>query len=355
MDNKNTLITIKEINVEQREEWDKYLTLKVAVAPYLQFAWSETIQKAYGHEHFNIAAFQNDKIVGILPLIFIKPPFIKGSMCSLPFCDIGGCIADSFEIEEALLLHAKNITLQYKASQLQLRVSGLHTDKIHEPKLGQKVSMLLNLPSDSDTLFSGFKSKLRSQIRKAEKNGLTVELGNNEKFIDAFYQVFSHNMHRLGSPVHGKNLFHELSQQYEEKMLVSIVKLDDIVVGAGIILMSHDCAAIPWASTHEKYNKLAPNMLLYWSLLKFVSDNEIKTFDFGRSSYGEGTYKFKKQWGAEPKPLLWRTFVSGSEKVNTTEVGKISSKRVLIENIWRRLPIRLANFIGPKIRKHISL
>ena len=355
MNHKNALITIKEINVQEKHKWDDYVQSKPNVAPYLQFAWGEAIHQAYGHTYSYFAAFHNQKVVGVLPLIYLKPPFRKAEICSLPFCDIGGCLADTSEIEEALLSYAKNLTQEYKASQLQLRVSKLQAENKFTPKQGQKVSMILPLPSDSETLFNSFKSKLRSQIRKAEKNGLTVELGNNRECIDAFYHVFSHNMHRLGSPVHSKSFFQALSTKYKENMIVSVVKLQDTVVGAGIVLLTHDCAVIPWASTHDKYNKLAPNMLLYWSLLEFVSNNGIKTFDFGRSSFGEGTYKFKKQWGAQPQALTWRTFIANAELAEKLETGTTSKLRSIVENIWRHLPLKVANFVGPKIRKYISL
>jgi lipid II:glycine glycyltransferase (peptidoglycan interpeptide bridge formation enzyme) len=163
-------------------------------------------------------------------------------------------------------------------------------------------------------------------------------------------------MRALGSPVHSKQWFTSLLENYQESMIISVVYKEYLPIGAGIVLLSGDKAAIPWASTKAEYNRLSPNMMLYWSLLKHLSDNNINHFDFGRSSYGEGTYKFKQQWGAKPKALIWQTLVMPSGELETDASATSNSKlRTLVENTWRKLPLNLTVFLGPKIRKHISL
>ena len=216
--------------------------------------------------------------------------------------------------------------------------------------------MLLPLPDSSETLFAAFKSKLRSQIRKAEKNGLHYKLGSKAEMLEDFYQVFAHNMRALGSPVHSRQWFNALHQVYQDNMLISVVYKDDLAIGAGIVLIAGNKASIPWASTKAEYNRLSPNMMLYWSFLKHLSDNNIAEFDFGRSSYGEGTYKFKQQWGAQPARLDWQTIhlasLQAPQKSEQTGSGKLRAK---VEAIWRKLPIQVTIALGPKIRKYISL
>ena len=209
--------------------------------------------------------------------------------------------------------------------------------------------MLLNLPDSSEELWTGFKSKLRSQVRKAEKNGLTFSSTAN---LDDFYAVFGENMRDLGSPVHSRKWIDAVLHYYGEKARLGLVYLNDKAVGAGIILTAGQKVSIPWASTLRQYNRLGPNMLLYWNFLKFAADNGFSSFDFGRSTPDEGTYRFKSQWGAKPVALERHIiYLDG-----TLPAQKETSKnRERIEHIWQKLPLGLANFTGPILRKYISL
>ncbi|NQY35792.1 MAG: FemAB family PEP-CTERM system-associated protein [Alteromonadaceae bacterium] len=368
------MIDIRTATELDQTSWDEYVNQHNEHTPYHLFAWQQAVTSAYKHiSHYLVAediSGNNKKIVGIFPLIIFSKPFGQANLCALPFCDIGGILANNEEIEQKLLNESKKVALQLNAKFIEIR-SGDKSEKTTfqlDPKSSQKVSMLMPLPSDAETLFASFKSKLRSQIRKSEKNGLSYKLGSSESMIDDFYHVFSHNMRALGSPVHAKQWFISLLKHYQNNMIISIVYKDETPVGAGIVLIAGNKASIPWASTQAKYNRLSPNMMLYWSFLKHLSDNGIKTFDFGRSSYGEGTYKFKQQWGAQPVPLNWRILSVSSntgnlkkknQEIDNTEAKLTSSTngklRSLVEHIWRKLPLNITVFLGPKVRKYISL
>jgi lipid II:glycine glycyltransferase (peptidoglycan interpeptide bridge formation enzyme) len=218
--------------------------------------------------------------------------------------------------------------------------------------------MLCELPETSEALFKGYKPKLRSQIRKAEKNGLRSELRTDAEAINLFYDVFAQNMHRLGSPVHSLRWFQDLKAAYGDQMLISLVFKEDKPVGAGIVLVQGKQACIPWASTLEEFNRLAPNMLLYWTFLSHVCDVGCTIFDFGRSTPDEGTYRFKKQWGAKPYELIWTDYSNGGHSDIAHESAgssKLSQLRPLIENIWCHLPLAFTNWLGPKLRRYITL
>jgi FemAB-related protein (PEP-CTERM system-associated) len=215
-----------------------------------------------------------------------------------------------------------------------------------------KVRMIMNLPRSSEQLLGSFKSKLRSQIRKAEKNGLTFRRGE-EKDIGRFYSVFSQNMLDIGSPVHSVKWFQEIVRCYGRNCHIGLVEKDVETVGGGIILTVGDKVSIPWASTLRGFNRFSPNMLLYWNLLKFSSDNGFRAFDFGRSSIDSGTHKFKAQWGAYPVTLHWYDINTDGEQENDNAGS--SSKRDTAARLWSKMPLPVANTLGPIIRKYISL
>lgn len=350
------MVEIKSIDKEGREHWNRFVSEARGASPYHRFEWMEVIQSVYGHKLYPLVAQQSGEIVAVLPLILMEQPLTrKKALISLPFCDLGGPIGSP---EHCRLLGKKAFELggSIEAGEVEVRqreVEGLGFDfeALSETLGHQKVSMILELEGDSESQLSAFKPKLRSQIKKATKNGCITELGNTENLINDFYTVFSSNMHALGSPVHSKELFRAICEAYRSLAVVAVTYFEGKPVAGGIVLINGDRAAIPWASSLSKYNRLAPNMLLYWELLSYCADHGIRTFDFGRSSFGEGTFRFKKQWGAQPYSLNWQRWPEQSS-VRTGSPGKL---RPLLESVWRRLPLGLVNFLGPIVRKHIRL
>lgn len=336
--------------------WDDYVSRHPDGTGYHHLAWLESIAAAYGHKPWCLLAMSpGGNLSGILPLCEFRVPLLGARWVSLPFCDLGGPLASSQKAEFALRTRAQELVRQRSGKGLQLRLPGGPIDPSEE-KAAAKVSMLCELPESSEALFSSYKPKLRSQIRKAEKNGLRAEVASGPEAIRQFYQVFAVNMHRLGSPVHSQQWFLDLQARYGEALKVGLVFLEDEVVGAGIVLLNGVRASIPWASTLAEHNRLAPNMLLYWTLLAHVTDAGCRVFDFGRSTPGEGTYRFKKQWGATPHELLWEEVTPDgdpiSEPPSSTQSGGL---RRTVESIWQRLPLSVANLLGPQVRKYISL
>lgn len=359
------MITIRQATTADKINWDQYVFQHSEQSPYHLFAWQAAISKAYNHSNCYLLAEEENRICGIMPLIVFSNPIGKNYFSALPFCDVGGILADSIEIEVALLNHCKTLAKKYDIRLLELRASQAisqehnnDSDAKAEHKASNKVRMLMSLPDCSDTLFSSFKSKLRSQIRKAEKNALHYKLGSDISLLDDFYSVFAHNMRALGSPVHAKSWFSALLENYQENMIISVVYKDTLAIGAGIVLTTQTQASIPWASTMAEYNRLSPNMMLYWSFLKHLSDHKVKTFDFGRSSFGEGTFKFKQQWGAQAVALNWQKVTLTNEVQTSEEHSQAENSgklRKLIESVWRKLPLQVTILLGPKIRKYISL
>ncbi len=344
---------IRLISSSESTVWDEFIQTSCA-GPYLLYGWNQSINKAYGHEIFNVMAFADDgKPEGALSLALIKPPFMKGSLVSLPFCDYGGIIAADDKVSSGLIESACNIADDHGArleirSPVELEVL---RDKFRMGVIKHKVRMILELPRSSQELLDGFKSKLRSQLKKPLKEGLAFKAGSIE-LLDDFYNVFRVNMRYLGSPVHSKKFFAAVLEHLSPNATIGIVYRDAIPVGCGMILASGNSITIPWASTLAQYNPLSPNMLLYWGFLEYAADNGYKYFDFGRSTPGEGTYKFKEQWGAVPHPLFWygQGFTDEAETLSAP-----SGMREKIARVWARLPQGLCDTTGPLLRRYISL
>ncbi len=346
-------LDIRQSTPSDKEAWNRYVLSHPQATPYQNYGWVESVAQAYGHPNHSLIALEDGNVVGVLPVSQMQIPMKGKSLCSLPYCDLGYALSDSEQITDALISRLKQEQQKIGANKIEYRDTG--PDQTEAQDLtGRKVRMLLPLPDTSDELLKGFKSKLRSQIRKAEKNGLTYEVGNSSQLLDAFYQVFIHNMRKLGSPVHSKAWFEAIQKNYGDNIFISIIYTEQTPIGGGIVLRNGDKACIPWASTLAEYNRLAPNMLLYWSLLATITDAGCKEFDFGRSTYDEGTYKFKSQWGALPTPLNWNLPGEQPQPEESDTAGP-GTLRKLVEQTWPKLPLGVTTFVGPKVRKYISL
>ena len=339
-----------------QQEWDSFVLSCPGASPYHLFAWGTAIRQAYGHNLYYLMARQDSKLVGILPLVHLKLFFFLNELVALPFCDVGNCLSVNSVVEGKLLDEALKIGKQLKINNIQFR-GHLHSENNSNYPItlleSNKVRMLLDIPESSEVLFKSFKSKLRSQVRKAEKNGVVFRWAGQEG-VGSFYTVFCSNMRDLGSPVHSKKLFHAVMENFGKNACIGLAEFEGKCIGAGLILSTNEQTAIPWASTLRQHNQLASNMLLYWNCLKFAADNGKKIFDFGRSTQKEGTFRFKKQWGAKPVSLPWYSFPPSPPQASKENQTK-PSRREMVAEIWKKMPVPIANFVGPQLRKYISL
>jgi serine/alanine adding enzyme len=351
---------------EDREPWDRYVMESSGASCYHLIGWKDVIEKTFGHKTYYLLATPDsnntinpinsknssnpsNSIVGILPLVRLKSLLFGNFIISNPYFNYGGICGDNSEIQGLLFNEAIQIARKENAKHIEFRqvspiIGGL-------PVKTRKVSMRLELVSTSDDLWKSFSSKLRSQIRRPQKEGMYVKIGR-EGELDSFYKVFSINMRDLGTPVYSQMFFGHILEEFGEKTWIcTTYTKEGKAVASGFIVGFKDILEIPWASSLRHYNHCSPNMLLYWSVLEFGCENGYKFFDFGRSTPGEGTYKFKEQWGAKPVQLYWYYWLPNGGLL--PELNPQNPKYKLAINIWRKLPVSLTRWIGPSIVKHL--
>jgi FemAB-related protein (PEP-CTERM system-associated) len=269
-------------------------------------------------------------------------------LVSLPFLNYGGVLADSPAIERALVAEAVALAEREGVRHLELRHAedralGLVTRR-------NKVTFRLELPKDPDRLWTGFPAKLRSQIRKPEKEGLVARVGGAEE-LDAFYRVFAVNMRDLGTPVYPRRFFRTILERLPEAARLVVVRRGTQPLAAAFLLSFRGLLEVPWAASLRPYNTLGANMLAYWTALRHGCETEHRRFDFGRSTPDSGPARFKAQWGAEAVPLHWHYWLAPGRSL--PDVSPTSPRFHRAVQLWRRLPLALANLVGPRIVRHV--
>src|SRR5690606_455389 len=174
-----------------------------------------------------------------------------------------------------------------------------------------KVAMWLALPDDAAQLWQQVGSKVRAQVRKAQGHGLDFRIGG-EELLDHFYAVFAANMRDLGTPVYSRRLFDIILREGPgEPVIVAGFDARGRPVSCAFLLRFNGRMEVPWASTLRSANSMNANMALYWRILEYACEQRCHTFDFGRSTADAPTYRFKKQWGAQPVQLHWHYWLAG--------------------------------------------
>ena len=344
--------------------WNNYVSGESNASAFHLFSWQHIIRAAYKQAAYYLMAVHpgvSRATLGVLPLVHLKNPLFGNSLISLPYVDASGILANNLEVERALLREAISLARRVGGKQLELRCERespaceeICTAQSHPAGTGpaQKVRMLLTLPGSFAELSGTFKSKLRSQINRPLREGCTSRIGGVD-LLDDFYKVFLINMRDLGSPVHSKELMRHVLEAFPERSQIFVVYHAGKPIAASLAIGFNGVLRNPWASSDRRYANMSPNMLLYSRMLEYACENGYQTFDFGRSTPGEGTYKFKEQWGAKPAPLRW--YVISANGSATAAPESPSERFKFAARLWSKLPVPLTRVLGPRIRKHISL
>ena len=341
-------IHISLCHTDVEVEWNTYLEQSLNATIGHNYLWKYIIERAYAHRPLYLVARTEGHISGVLPLFLMRDISFRKALVSMPFLDYAGVCADDDVTAEHLVQYALTLLHQYRADYFLLRQCRPPIQDEHIRL--DKVGMQLNLSLGAESVWRSFPAKVRNQVRKAEKSGLRVVMGGAE-FLDDFYSVFSINMRDLGSPVHHRNFFAQLFTHFNSNAKLLLVLDGQHLVGGLICLFFKHTVFVPWASSLRQYFSRCPNNLLYWHAIEYACSHGYTYFDFGRSSINSGTYKFKRQWGAEPTQIYWQTL--SPHDTLTVDLPTDNRKSQMVIKVWQRLPEPLTRVVGPAIRKYI--
>lgn len=334
-----------ELAQQAPEGWDAYVRAHPQASPYHAAAAVQIANKVFGFEcHYLLARGAPGNVRGVLPLVE-QPGLVRGRrLVSLPFFNYGGIVADDDEAAVALARRAEQLATECRVSELELRHGVLHSSLPYPVSL-EKATLERALPATSELLWKSFDSKLRSQIRRAEREKPVVEFGGADQ-LERFYAVFCSVMRDLGTPVYPRKFFEYVLEWAGDNATIAIIQHAGAPVAGAFLIRSGDTIEIPWAGTLSRVKGLAMNMRLYWEVLQYAIARECKTFDFGRSTVDSGPYRFKRQWGATPRQLHWQHWRAGGE---ARAPARQSDSMGLAVKAWQKLPLPVANWIGPLI------
>ena len=328
-------------------EWDDFVRRQGGWTHFHLFGWKHVITETFDHEcPYLCARDAGGTLRGVLPLVRVRSIVFGHYLVSMPFLNHGGPLGD-YEAVALLAAHAVELARRDGVKLLELR--SRTPLEISMRVSHRKISVLLDLPPEGESkLWKGFDPKLRSQIRRPQKDGATVRFGAEE--VAPFYEVFARHMRDLGTPALPRRWFESIARHFGDSAWFACAYMAGRPVACGCALRWDAEVEITWASALVEFKRSAPNMLVYWSMLQRAASDGLRVFNFGRCTPGGGTHRFKQQWGGRDETLWWYDH-SPTKDAHTPspDDGAYSWG----PRIWKRLPLPVATALGPRIVRYI--
>ena len=328
--------------------WDGFVLGHSDATFFHRAGWQKILRDVFGHDTYYLIAERAERIVGVLPLGHVKSWLFGNTLSSLPFCVYGGVVADDVDAAAALEREAESIAARLGVSHLEYRnMRPRHPDW---PTQDLYVTFRREIQADDEANLTAIPRKQRAMVRKGMKNELRGEI---DAGAERFFSLFADNVHRHGTPAMPKRYFDALMREFgHDCEVLTIVAPDGQPISSVMSFYFRDEVLPYYAGDDERARELAANDFKYWELTRRACSRGLRVFDFGRSKVDTGTYAFKKNWGFEPTPLYYEYRLFGRTSIPQNNPN--NPKYRLLIKVWRRMPLWLANLLGPFIVRNLG-
>ncbi len=340
-------VHVRELQPCDFSRWDEFAAACSEATFFHRAGWKTVIERAFGHRTCFLYAEVGGRIEGVLPLVEVKSILFGHTLVSLPFCVYGGIAAHSERARRALDESARALAEQLGVDHLEYRrLTPQHPDWVHKDLY---VTFRKQIDPDAERNLLEIPRKQRAMVRKGIKAGLKSELDDG---VENFFAAYAASVHRLGTPVFSKRYFGILKEVFGADCEVMTVTHDGRLVASVLSFYFRDEVLPYYGGGTASARDVAGNDFMYWDLMRRACERGIRVFDFGRSKRGTGSFDFKKNWGFEPQPLHYEYLLIKGKHVS--EHNPLNPKYRLFIKLWQRLPLPLANLIGPHIVKSLG-
>ena len=328
--------------------WDAFVLACPQATFFHRAGWMRILREVFRHDAYFLLARTNGVITGVLPLAQMKSLLFGNALVGLPFAVYGGVAALDAASADALEAEAQRLAKALGVQHLELR----HIDRRHSdwPMQDLYVTFRKAISPDEEANMLAIPRKQRAMVRKGIKNALKSEIDSN---ADRFFKMFADNVHRHGTPALPKRYFEELLREFgPDCEVLTVVGPQGRALSSVLSFYFRDEVLPYYAGDDEAARDLAANDFKYWELMRRACARGLKVFDYGRSKQGTGPYAFKKNWGFEPTPLHYEYCLYKRDVV--PQNNPANAKYKLLIKVWKRLPIGVANWLGPFVVRSLG-
>ena len=328
--------------------WDAFVLACPQATFFHRAGWQNIVRKVFGHQTYFLYVEEDGCIQGVLPLGHVNSWLFGTSLTGLPFAVYGGVAANSTLVAEALENEAQRIAKELGVAHLELRnVNARHPDW---PTQDLYVTFRKEILPDEEANMLAIPRKQRAMVRKGIKNNLVSQIDLD---VDRFFSMFADNVHRHGTPAMPKKYFKALQAEFgADCEILTVCTAEGKPLSSVLSFYFRDEVLPYYAGDDESARDYAANDFKYWELMRRACARGLKVFDYGRSKQGTGPYAFKKNWGFEPTPLHYEYCLYKRDSIpqNNPNNGKYK----LMISVWRRMPLSLANWLGPFVVRNLG-
>jgi FemAB-related protein (PEP-CTERM system-associated) len=325
------------------ERWDAFVARCPAATFFHRAGWQRIIANVFRHRTHYLYAERSDAIVGVLPLAQVKSLLFGNALVSLPFAVYGGVATLDEEAGAVLEAHAQQLARQLGVDHLELRnVAPRHADW---PTQDLYVTFRKAILPDVDANLQAIPRKQRAMVRKGIKNELKSAI---DPTAERFFALYADNVHRHGTPPYSRHYFEALLREFgPDAEVLTVTDAGGKPLSSVLSFYFRDEVLPYYAGDDVAARDLAANDFKYWELMRRACERGLKVFDYGRSKKDTGPYAFKKNWGFEPQPLHYEYCLYKRDAV--PQNNPLNPKYRLMIAAWQRLPIGVANALGPHV------
>lgn len=340
-------LIVRQLGAADRPRWDAFVEQCPEGTFFHLSAWQDIIERVFRHRTFFLFAERAGEVVGVLPLAQVKSRLFGHSLVSLPFCVYGGIAGDADAVP-ALEAEAEAIALRLGVAHLEYR--NLRPRHADWPRQDLYVSFRKAILPDVDANMAAIPRKQRAMVRKGIKNGLVSRIDAD---VDDFFALYADNVLRHGTPALPRRFFEHLRRAFGERCeVLTVTDAAGTPLSSVLSFYFRDEVLPYYAGDAVAARDVAANDFKYWELMRRACERGVRVFDYGRSKIGTGPYGFKKNWGFEPQPLSYEYRLYKRDTV--PQNNPMNPKYRAFIALWRRLPIGIANTLGPHIVRNLG-
>ena len=339
-------LAIRPLDTASAAAWDGFVRAHPNGTFFHLSAWAGIVEKAFGHTTHYVYAERDGAIVGVLPLARVKTLLFGDTFISVPFCVYGGPLAVDPETESALTAHAAALLAKSGASAVEFRVRD--TDGPAQGAWMERPDLYVTfrkpIEADHDKNMKAIPRKQRAMVRKGIQNGLTSVADRDTRRL---HGIYAESVRNLGTPVFSHRYFAILMDAFGDDADIVTILDGDAPIASVMNFYFRDEVLPYYGGGAFAARQRAGNDFMYWEVMRRGADRGARLFDFGRSKLGTGAYSFKHNWGFEPAKLHYRFRLAPGQAI--PEINPMNPKYRLFIAAWKRLPLPVANLLGPPI------
>jgi hypothetical protein len=327
-----------------RNDWEQYIQDNPDSIAWQSYQWSAVLGRHYQIDFYPLAAIDNSRLCGVLPLYHIKTARGKDMLMSVPYAVAGGIVADNDDAATLLLEKAIDLSRQFNScnitfKQYKIKISGeLRTDDNY-------YNRELNIARDHNEIWTEISDANKEFIEGSGKYDLVLEYPSND--VNSFYKLLLKHHHVRGVPCVSRNWIADLIafKMYS----VAVLKLNGNIVAGTMVKEFKDTVSFPFTcipDMSEKSRMSACN--LYWKLITHFASRGRRIFHSGRIPVTDDTDAYRLGWGGTKYNYYYQYYPDNSS-VKSEYAKKKGRKREIFEACWKMMPLSLARRVGPVI------